>query len=100
MLSLTAWNRDRDVVRDLVCVGLIRPFSADIIHHAEQHPRASNRRYSFLGFSPPNTPEIVVEKSVKSVEMLPVVRTSFRTLANSMAVMLPTTKMKMQTGIR
>ena len=26
MLSLTAWNRDRDVVRDLVCVGLIRPF--------------------------------------------------------------------------
>ncbi len=62
--------------------------------------RASSRRYSFLGFSPPNTPEIVVEKSVKSVEMLPVVRTSFRTLANSMAVMLPTTKMKMQTGIR
>lgn len=59
--------------------------------------RASNRRYSFLGFSPPNTPEIVVEKSV---EMLPVVRTSFSTLANIRAVMLPTTKMKMQTGIR
>ena len=32
--------------------------------------------------------------------MLPVVRTSFRTLANIRAVMLPTTKMKMQTGIR
>lgn len=41
-----------------------------------------------------------LEKSVKSVEMLPVVRTSFSTLANSRAVMLPTTKMKMQTGIR
>ena len=37
VLSLTAWNRDRDVVRDLVCVGLIRPFGADKIHHAEQH---------------------------------------------------------------
>ena len=100
MLSLTAWNRDRDIVRDLVCIGLIRPFSADKIHHAEQHHQSLQQKIRFLGFSPPNTPEIVVEKSVKSVEMLPVVRTSFSTLANSMAVMLPTTKMKMQTGIR
>ena len=44
MLSLTAWNRDRDIVRDLVCVGLIRPFSADIIHHAEQHHQSLQQK--------------------------------------------------------
>ena len=44
MLSLTAWNRDRDVIRDLVCVGLARPFGADIIHHAEQHHQSLQQK--------------------------------------------------------
>ena len=44
MLSLTAWDRDRDVIRDLVCVGLIRPFGADKIHHAEQYHQSLQQK--------------------------------------------------------
>ena len=44
VLSLTAWNRDRDVIRDLVCFGLICPFGADKIHHAEQHHQSLQQK--------------------------------------------------------